>query len=142
MYWEWHKGRPELRIAHPSDPVIRLRSKYNHDRNSLIEIPQKEHNESQKILGVFLTPTGDLSTHLKQYKSKADKFAVRLQSPKLKAKDIRTFHRAIYVPSMRYGLSAMTVHNPANLQSIQSRVIATMLQFLLLYAMDRCLWED
>ena len=29
---------------------------------------------------------------------------------------------------MRYGLSATTVHNSADLQSIQSRVIATMLQ--------------
>ena len=61
------------------------------------------------MLGVLLNPLGNFSAHIAFMKKKADTFASRLLSPRLKAHNIRTFHRSIYTPSMRYGLAALAV---------------------------------
>ena len=80
------------------------------------------------MLGVFLTPTGNFATQLRHLKQKADKFAGVLHSPRLvTASDIRMLHRSIYVPTIRYGLSA-TIATAQELQNIQSRVISSILQ--------------
>ena len=60
-------------------------------------------------------------------KKKADTFTSRLLSPRLNAHDIRTFHRSIYTPSMRYGLAAIAVDEEV-LASVQTRVLKSMLQ--------------
>lgn len=125
LYREWEKGRPQLRPMRPSDPIVKLHS--SHSDLPPTTISRKQPNEAQRMLGVYLTPNGDFSTQLKLYKGKANTFAARLHSPRLKTSDIRIFHRSIYIPTMHYGLSA-TVATAQELQHIQSNVIATMLQ--------------
>lgn len=84
---------------------------------------RNDHQETQKILGVYITPTNNSTAQLLHYKHKADTFATRL-----KAKDIRIFHRLIYISTMRYRLTTTAVQNVEDLQPVQSRVIASMLQ--------------
>ena len=74
-----------------------------------------------------MNPIGDFSAQIKVMKTKADSFASRILSPRLTAKDIRVFHRSIYIPSMRYGLAAMAV-DEEELAPVQSLVIKSILQ--------------
>jgi hypothetical protein len=125
IHWEWDKGRPVIRPVRPSDPTIRLYQ--GNDQSIATEIPRSDPATSGKMLGVLLNPLGDFSDQIKAMKQKADSFASRILSPRLKAHDIRFFHRSIYTPSMRYGLAALAVDEEA-LSNIQSRVIKSMLQ--------------
>lgn len=128
IYWEWDKGRPRLRKLKQTDPSITLRSSLDHTHPKReVRITRKEPEDSIRMLGVFLSPTGNNSGQLHQYQRKAKAFASKLHSPRLTASDIRTFHRSIYVPTMRYGLTA-TIATAQELQKIQSGVIASMLQ--------------
>ena len=79
------------------------------------------------MLGVMLNPTGDFSAQLRALKKKVDNFASRILSPRLNSKDIRTFHRSIYMSSMRYVLAALAV-DEEELSSVQSRVLRSLLQ--------------
>ena len=81
------------------------------------------------MLGVYMNPLGDFGVHLKQLRKKANSFALRLMSPKLTAEDVRIFHRAIYVPSMRYGLAAVAI-DEEELGSVQSRILQSILKKL------------
>ena len=123
--WEWDKGRPVIRPVQPSDPTIRLHQ--GNEKSVTTEIPRSDPTSSAKMLGVLLNPLGDFTDQIKAMKKKADSFASRILSPRLKAHDIRTFHRSIYIPSMRYGLAALAVDEEA-LSTVQSRVIKSMLQ--------------
>ena len=125
--WEWEKGRPAIRSTQLEDPSIRLHRGY--DCTLTTEIPRSDHTTSGKMLGVLLNPMGDFSDQIKSMKLKADAFASRILSPRLKAHDIRTFHRSIYTPSMRYGLAALAVDEEA-LSTVQSRIVQAMLQKL------------
>jgi hypothetical protein len=60
---------------------------------------------------------------------KADTFATRIMSPYLSAADVRIFHRTTYVPSMRYGLAAVTI-DEEELNKVQSSIIPAILKRL------------
>jgi hypothetical protein len=111
LRWEWEKGRPVIRPIKPDDPSIRLHQGY--DRTRTTEIPRSDLTTSGKMLGVLLSPMGSFSDQIKSMKAKADTYASCILSPRLKSHDIRTFHRSIYTPSMRYGLAALAVDEEA-----------------------------
>ena len=48
-------------------------------------------------------------------------------SPKLTAEDVRILHRAIYAPSMRYGLATVAI-DEEELGSVQSRILQSILK--------------
>ena len=123
LRWEWDKGRPVIRPFKPDDPKLRLQQ--GNDASCTIEIRRTSPTDSGKMLGVLLNPLSDFSAHIALMKKKADTFASRLLSPRLKAHDIRTFHRSIYTPSMRYGLAALAVDEEV-LSSVQSRLLDQM----------------
>jgi hypothetical protein len=124
MYWEWEQGRPRLRELQPLDPTIQLRQGSQPD---LMTIRQTKLEESTRMLGVYLNPLGDFGHHIQVLRKKADMYASRLHSPRLTATDVHIFHRSIYVPAMRYSLSAVAADEEA-LQGIQNRILKTMLQ--------------
>jgi hypothetical protein len=72
---------------------------------------------------------GDFTDHLAVLKAKADTFARRLRSPRLTETDVVTFHRSIYIPSMRYGLAALAT-NEEELSKVQSQISRAILQRL------------
>ena len=74
-----------------------------------------------------MNPMGGFSAQIRAMEKKADNFATRILSPRLTSTDIRTFHRSIYIPSMRYGLAALAI-DEEELSSVQSSVIRSMLQ--------------
>lgn len=79
------------------------------------------------MLGVHINPLRDFSDHLKNLRKKAHTYASRLTSPHLMAAQIRIFHRAIYIPSMRYSLPVLAV-DEEELETVQPRVVQVMLQ--------------
>ncbi|KAI2512858.1 hypothetical protein MHU86_1404 [Fragilaria crotonensis] len=125
VYWEWDKGRPRIRPVSPQDPSITLQNSVGNP--SPQAIPRMSLEASSRVLGVHLSPSGDFSESIKVYKRKADEFAARLHSPRIRAPEARIFHRSIYVPTMRYGLAALSA-SEETLAGVQSRVLASLLQ--------------
>lgn len=58
-----------------------------------------------------------------------DTFAARLLSPKIGATEALIFHRSIYIPTMRYGLSAISA-SEEEMAGIQSKVLSSILRKL------------
>ena len=127
MFWDWRQGRPVLREIKADDPTIKL---YQGSSSSFpVPIRQQRLNESSRILGVHQTPLGDFSDHIKILKSKADRYASCLRSPRLNSSDVRVFHRSIYKPAMLYSLPAIAI-DEEELNSIQSKILPTLVQRL------------
>lgn len=82
---------------------------------------------SSRVLGVHLSPTGNFSDAIRVYKSKADTFAARLKSPRIGPTEAAIFHRSIYVPTMRYGLAAISA-SEEDMAGIQTKILASLLQ--------------
>ena len=126
LYWDWIKGRPQLRPIEESDPTVTLRKGLSTDKAT---IKRQEVKSSARLLGVYQTPEGDFSDHIQILKTKADKYAGYIRSPRLSATDIRIFHRTMYAPAMRYSLPAVAV-DEEELDRIQSKIIPTIVQRL------------
>ena len=126
MYWEWHEGRPGLRPIQSTDPAVLLTQGTSTVPHS---IKRTSPDASNRILGVYLSPNGDFSDHLKSMKTKADSYAICLRTPKLTTTDIRIFHRSIYTPAMKYSLPAIAVDEEV-FAPIQSKIIASILNGL------------
>ena len=80
MYWDWKNGRPELRNADEDDPRVAIRQGTNAVPTP---IKRQQLDQASRILGVFLTPLGDFSEHIRVMKRKADTMAGRIKSPRL-----------------------------------------------------------
>ena len=85
--------------------------------------------EAPRVLGVFISPTGDFSEHIKVLNTRADTFSIRLKSPRVSIMDAMRFHRTIYLPTMRYSLAAIAA-DEETLRPIQTRLMAALLQKL------------
>lgn len=92
-------------------------------------IRRMDLEDAPRLLGVFMSPTGDFSEHIRVLKNRADTFAVKLKSPKLKVADALLFHQTIYVPTMRYSLAAIAA-NEESLTTIHTKLMASLLQKL------------
>jgi hypothetical protein len=126
MFWEWIEGQPRLRPLQSSDPDVLLTQGKAPERHS---IRQTSPDDATRLLGVYLSPTGDFSVHLRHLQTKAETYASRLTSPRLTATDIRTFHRAIYVPAMTYSLPAIAIDEEA-FAPVQSKILVNILNGL------------
>jgi hypothetical protein len=71
--------------------------------------------------GICLAPNGNFAKHLKVMKKKADTFSICICSSRLTPQDIRTFHKTMYFPSMRYSLAAMAV-DEEELHTLQTKL--------------------
>lgn len=75
MFWGWQQGRPALCAIDAEDPTIQL----HRGSNKLSTIPIRQQNlyKSYQIHGVYQTPMGDFSDHLKALrKQQADQAPV------------------------------------------------------------------
>lgn len=61
LYWEWIDGRPRIRPLAPSDPTIQLTQGSLSTRHPIVRTPT---DQATRLLGVFMSPTGDFSQHL------------------------------------------------------------------------------
>jgi hypothetical protein len=126
MHWDWTHGRPHLRKRSTADPQLFLKTQGSPETQP---IKRLEPNKASRILGVYVSPNGDFSEQLQVMKTKADQFAIRLRSPRLRPVDIHTFHRTMYAPAMRYVLPALAV-DEEELAKVQSAIIPAMLNKL------------
>jgi hypothetical protein len=126
MYWDWKQGRPILRETFDNNPGINL-TQGQHQRT--YPIVCQALSKPTRILGVYQTPIGDFSHHIKVMKDKADKYAGYLKSPRLTPANIRVFHKTIYTPAMKYSLPALAV-DEEELSCIQSRIIPSIVNRL------------
>ena len=126
LYWDWEKGRPQLRKMTEQDPTLSLTTQ---GKDQPIPITRLEPKKASRILGVHLSPLGDFSTQLHILKTKADTFAIQRRSPRLTPTDVATFHRTTYAPSMKYTLPAMAV-DEEELANVQTKVLQAMLNKL------------
>ncbi|KAI2511184.1 hypothetical protein MHU86_3149 [Fragilaria crotonensis] len=127
MFWNWRQGRPVLQEIDAADPAIQLFQGSNHRRP--VTIRRQSLTAASRILGIYQTPLGDFSEHIRVLKKKADQYAGYIRSPTLTTTDIRVFHRSIYSPAMRYSLPAIAA-DEEELESIQSKIIPTIVQRL------------
>lgn len=127
--WEWKKnGRPFPRPIGSEDPNIAIgKNAFGSPRQQAI--PQMPLETCSQVLGVQLSPSGSFpDDHIQLHKTKADSFAARLHSLVcIKAIDARIFHRSIYVPTVRYGLAALSASGEEH-STIQTRVLTSLLQ--------------
>ena len=107
MYWHWKEDRPVIRPPHSDEPQVTLTS--GSDQHLHHNMKRTTVDNASKMLGVYLAPSGDFSSQLRVMKDKADKYALRLRSPRLTPQDIWVFHRKMYEPAMRYSLPALAV---------------------------------
>jgi hypothetical protein len=91
-----------------------------------IPINQVPFAKAIRVLGVYLSPSGDFSEHIRIMKNKADLYALRLRNPKLTVSDVRIFHKTIYTPAMKYSLPAIAI-NEECFAPVQSKVSASIL---------------
>jgi hypothetical protein len=126
MHWDWKQGRPHMQLIKDADPLLYLTTQGDTNPQN---IKRLELDQASKILGVYLSPSGDFSEQLHVLKIKADDFAIRLRSPRLRPTDILTFHRTMYAPAMRYVLPALAV-DEEELSTIQANILPAMLNKL------------
>jgi hypothetical protein len=74
--------------------------------------------------GYTLSPSGDFTQQLEILRTKADTYAIRLQSPRLQPADIITFMQTTYIPAMGYVLPCMAVDEEA-LQQVQTTLLSS-----------------
>jgi hypothetical protein len=126
LYWDWKSGRHQARAITATDRPLQLTTQ---GAKTLTPIERSSINHASRILGIHLAPDGNFSKQLEVLKTKADEMAIRLRSPKLTPQDIRTFHRTMYAPAMRYVLPALAV-DEEELAQVQTQVLASILQKL------------
>ncbi|KAI2511593.1 hypothetical protein MHU86_2847 [Fragilaria crotonensis] len=127
MYWDWKKGRPILRRIEDEDQPLTLTTQGNTTDQTIIK--RLPLSKASRILGVYLAPDGNFSEQLTVLKTKADGFAIKLRSPKLTPRDIKTFHQTMYAPAMRYVLPCLAI-DEEELGHVQTKVVKSMLQKL------------
>jgi hypothetical protein len=125
-YWEWEHGRPRLRTPNSNDKQIVICSAQTGKDET---IKQQHYHQSSRILGAHLTPSGEFATQLSVMRDKADNYAIKLRSPRLRPSDIWTFIKTTYVPAMRYVLPCLAV-DEEELNRVQSKFLASALQKL------------
>jgi hypothetical protein len=90
MFWEWESGRPRLRRISPTDPTVSITPFGSAEPTAVKRVSLET---SSRMLGVHFNPLGDFSEQIKVCKDKADRFALKLLSPRISARDTRIFHR-------------------------------------------------
>jgi hypothetical protein len=96
LTWEWKDGRPIIRKRADADPDLCL---HQGTSRELTKIRRMDLADAPRTLGVFISPTGDFLDHIKKVlKTRADTFALRLTSPRIKVTDDLLFHQTIYIP--------------------------------------------
>ena len=128
LFWDWKNGRPILRQETATDPILALTTQGNHTAPPT-SIKQHSATHATRILGVHLAPNGDFSKQIQVLKDKAHQFALRLRTPSLTPQDVKTFHRTMYAPGMRYVLPALAI-DEEELQQVQTQIIPAILNKL------------
>ena len=126
--WKWLNGRPTLYqpSVEQADSAVTIKAMQSQQSQPIRYQP---YSQPHRILGVYLSPSGDFTSQIRLLKQKADSFASRLQSPRLKARDIVTFLRTTYGPAMGYVLPCLATNEEA-LHQVQSNLLAVVLQRL------------
>jgi hypothetical protein len=92
--WEWHHDRPIHRKHLHDDPKVLIESI---DTDSVEEITYQDYAQPSRIWGVYLSPSGDFTRQLEILQNKADVYATRLQSPRLRPNDILQCSSALFI---------------------------------------------
>jgi hypothetical protein len=125
LHWTWPKGQPTLTTSSSTQTEVILYTQA--DTTNTTTIRQSPLDQPTRILGVYLTPTGDFDPQLHILKSKADTMALNILSLHLTASDNRIFHRTMYTPALKYPLPAIAI-NEEKFEPVQSKVIASLLR--------------
>ena len=122
--WEWKHGRPILRTPQIDDPAVRITSMSTATEES---IKYQPYDKASRLLGVYISPNGDYSSQIELLKHKADTYAARIQSPRIKPDDVVTFLRTTYSPAMSYVLPCIAA-DEEELHIVQTKLLSVALQ--------------
>lgn len=125
LHWTWHQGHPIMNTSSPTQKEVKLVTQA--DLTTTTTINRAPLDQPARILGVYLTPTGNFDHQLRILKNKADQMALNILSPHLTASDIRIFHRTMYTPAITYPLPAIAA-NEEKFESVQSKILASVLR--------------
>jgi hypothetical protein len=126
LHWTWPKGVPTLGSQSPTGSTINLETQ---NTRTKIPIRQTLPNEANRMLGVYLSPSGDTTTQLRVLTQKADILAQHLLSPYLSPQDARTIYRTMYLPALMFPMPAIAA-NEEQFERVQSKWISALLRKL------------
>ena len=92
LYGTWPKGIPTLVTKSPTGATVQLKTQ--NDQTPL-PIRRTQHDEATRMLGVYISPSGETTTQLKVLTHKADTMAHHILSPYLTAHNARTIYRTM-----------------------------------------------
>ena len=129
-YWEWKNGRPHLRPQHmQDDPPITLQTQPQGQQSTSSTIKYTPPTEAIRILGVYLNSNGDFTKQIQVLRHKSDKMAHNLRSSRITPRNMLTFLRTTYAPSMLYALPAVAA-DEESLKQVQTMMMEVALQKL------------
>ena len=127
LYWEWKNGRPQIRTPTNDDVHIKIRRDLSDISGTVIR--RTAPNDANKILGVYLNPVGEFSTHLNYLRKTANSYASCIRTSRITVPEMTTFLKTIYAPSMMYSLPAVSCPEE-DLHSVQTDLLRVTLQKL------------
>jgi hypothetical protein len=128
QYWQWRKGRPHLRQPKSNDANIILHPTAS-DYGPATTIRHTEVTKATRVLGVYLIPAGNFTTHIPYLKKKADAYASNIRSSRITTSELITFLKTVYSPLMLYSFPAIAV-NEEDMDSVQTNILAAVLNKL------------
>jgi hypothetical protein len=128
MYWQWEKGRPVMR-SHESTDDGTISLTCQDTTEPRVTIKNTSTDEATRILGVYISPTGDYTKQIQILKQKADRMAINLHASRLTATETNIFLKTTYAPSMRYVLPALAI-DEERINEVQTKILGVSLQKL------------
>ena len=98
-HWRWTNGAPEFTPASDIGRPISL-----DDDDGPIEIPHYDATEAHLTLGVWKSPSGNLTRQFDHLMKKSKMWTASMQAASLTKDEAVLSYSRIYIPSLRYGL--------------------------------------
>jgi hypothetical protein len=100
--WEF-KDDGSTRALTPGETGVTLT--INRPNGTSVTIPQKDPNETHKLLGILRSPTGNQKPEAETISRKCNKFARAINSSGLNRADTQTAYFSNFIPSVSYSLN-------------------------------------
>jgi hypothetical protein len=121
--WQWASGFPILRSKNKYTNNLTIRDSNN---NTDVVLQMKGPVESERTLGIRISPSGSQLTEMEWLTKKAESFATLIQTGNLTREEAYRAYHSIYIPGISYPLG-VTHLSRTQAKRIQKRAIQPIL---------------
>jgi ribonuclease HI len=130
LSWKFDADGNGIPMTIPEQQAVKVDPiKITADKKDSVTILQKEVNQAHKTLGCYKAIDGNEEEQIKFLTNKSRQFGRKLYNKSLTRKQANMAYKAIYIPSMRYGLPACSI-SCANIEIIQKSTLDKFLPFM------------